>query len=119
MFNELGISVPKTWAEFTNICDTIVAAGKTPIVMGNSDAWVTGNFIGLLLYRMAGDERAEEILGLEKGTSLEDPDFVKALQVTYDMAQKGYFNKDMNTLGYEESFSRMFDGSSVMYPLGS
>ncbi len=119
VFNDLGLSVPTTWNEFISVADAIVAAGKTPFVMGNADAWVTGNFVGLFLYRMAGDEKAEAILNLEKGTSLDDPDFVKALQYAYEMAQKGYFNSDMNTLGYEESFARMFDGSSVMYPLGS
>ncbi len=119
IFDELGLTVPSTWGEFMALNDAIVAAGKTPLVMGNADAWVTGNFIGLFLYRMAGDDRANSILNLDKGTTLDDPDFVKALQYAYDMAQKGYFNSDMNTLGYEESFSRMFDGSSVMYPLGS
>ncbi len=119
IFDELGLSVPSDWDEFMALNEAIVAAGKTPLVMGNADAWVTGNFIGLFLYRMAGDDKANSILNLEKGTSLDDPDFVKALQYAYDMAQKGFFNADMNTLGYEESFSRMFDGSSVMYPLGS
>jgi ABC-type glycerol-3-phosphate transport system substrate-binding protein len=58
-------------------------------------------------------------MGLEPGMGLDDPDFVKALQFAYDAGRAGYVNADMNTLGYEESFVRMFDGSSVMMPLGS
>ncbi len=119
VFAELGLSVPTTWAEFMDVCEAIKQSGRTPIVMGNADAWVAGNFAGLFIYRVAGNEKAAAIMGLEAGYSLDDPDFVKALELAYEMGEKGYVNADMNTLGYEESFVRMFDGSAVMYPLGS
>ena len=119
IFDELGLSVPETYNEFINVCETIKASGRTPIVMGNADAWVAGNFIGLFLYRIAGDAKAEAIMNLEPSYSLADPDFVKALQMAYDMGAAGYVNADMNTLGYEESFIPMVNGSAAMYPLGS
>jgi raffinose/stachyose/melibiose transport system substrate-binding protein len=101
------------------VVETIKDADVTPIVMGNADAWVAGNFVGLMLYRIAGNEKAQAIMGLEEGYSLADPDFVQALEIAYEMGQAGYVNADMNTLGYPESFARMFDGSSAMMPLGS
>jgi len=119
IFDELGLSVPETWDDFLDVCEAIKQSGRTPIVMGNADAWVAGNFAGLLLYRMAGNEKAESIMGLEAGYSLDDPDFVRALQLAYDLGKSGYVNADMNTLGYEESFVRIVDGSAAMYPLGS
>lgn len=119
IFDELGLSVPETYNEFINVCEVIKSSGRTPIVMGNADAWVAGNFIGLFLYRMAGDARAEAIMNLESGYSLADPDFVKALQMAYNMGAAGYVNADMNTLGYEESFIPMVNESAAMYPLGS
>lgn len=119
VFDELGLSVPRTWDEFLSALGRIKGSGRTPIVMGNADAWVAGNFVGLMLYRMAGNEKAEAIMGLEAGAGLDDADFVKALEFAYDAGKQGYVNADMNTLGYEESFIRMFDGSSVMMPLGS
>jgi raffinose/stachyose/melibiose transport system substrate-binding protein len=119
VFDELRLSVPETWDEFLNVLAVIKRSGRTPIVMGNADAWVAGNFVGLMLYRMAGNEKAEAIMGLEPGAGLDDPDFVKALEFAYVAGKEGLVNADMNTLGYEESFIRMFDGSSVMMPLGS
>lgn len=119
VFDELGLEVPATWDEFLEVCEAIKQSGRTPIVMGNADAWVAGNFAGLFLYRVAGNEKAQAIMSLEPGYSLDDPDFVKALELAYELGEKGYVNADMNTLGYEESFVRMFDGSAVMYPLGS
>ncbi len=119
IFNDLGLSVPTTYDEFINACEVIKGAGITPIVMGNADAWVAGNFIGLFLYRVAGDAKAEAIMNLEPGYTLADPDFVKALQMAYDMGKAGYVNPDMNTLGYEESFIPMVNGTAAMYPLGN
>lgn len=119
VFNDLGLSPPETWDEFMAVNDALVEAGVTPIVMGNADAWVAGNFVGLMLYRVAGNEKAQAIMNLEPGYSLADPDFVEALQIAYDMGQAGYVNADMNTLGYAESFPRIVDGSAAMYPLGS
>lgn len=119
LFSDLGLREPTTWQELMTTMQTLSAEGITPIVMGNADAWVAGNFVGLLLYRVAGNEKAQAIMGLEPGYSLADPDFVAALQLAYDMGRAGWVNADMNTLGYGESFARMFDGSSAMMPLGS
>lgn len=119
LFDELGLGEPATWDELLATMDAIDDAGVTPIVMGNADAWVAGNFIGLMLYRMAGNEKAQAIMGLEPGYSLADPDFVRALEIAAEMGERGWVNADMNTLGYPESFARMFDGSSAMMPLGS
>lgn len=119
LFSELGLSEPDSWDELLSTMTTLSGEDVTPIVMGNADAWVAGNFVGLMLYRMAGNEKAQAIMGLEAGYSLADPDFVAALELAQVMGEAGYVNADMNTLGYPESFARMFDGSSAMMPLGS
>ncbi|HOV63466.1 MAG TPA: ABC transporter substrate-binding protein [Spirochaetia bacterium] len=119
IFNKLNLKVPKTWTEFLTVCAKIKEAGMTPILMGNSDAWIAGNFVGLFLYRWAGEQKTIDILSLKPGTKFTDPDFVKAMQFAYDLGKLGYINKDLNTLEYEPSFARLFDGSAVMYPLGT
>ncbi|MEW5816232.1 MAG: extracellular solute-binding protein [Spirochaetota bacterium] len=119
IFERLNLKVPKSWNEFLDVCAKIKAAGITPILMGNSDAWVAGNFAGLFLSRWAGDEKADDILSLKPGTKFNNPDFVKALQFAYDLGKMGYINKDLNTLEYDPSFARLFDNSSAMYPLGT
>lgn len=39
MFNELGLSIPKTWDEFMTVIDTIEAAGKKPFIFTYKDSW--------------------------------------------------------------------------------
>ena len=39
IFKKLGLSVPKTYAEFKAVCDKIKAAGITPIYESGADGW--------------------------------------------------------------------------------
>ena len=119
IFDRLNLKEPETWDEFLDLCQVLKDNSITPILMGNTDAWVTGNFGGLFLSRWAGEEKTHKILSLEKGTALNDPDFVKALEFAYLLGEKGFVNDDMNTLGYEESFGLLFDEIAAMYPLGT
>ena len=119
IFSKLSLTAPGTWDEFLNICAKIKGAGITPILMGNSDAWVAGNFAGLFLSRVAGDKETDDVLSLKKGTRFNNPGFIKAMQYASDLGMKGYINRDVNTLGYDPSFARLFDNSSAMYPLGT
>ena len=118
-FDELGLSAPATWEEFLALSESLVAEDITPVLMGNSGAWVAGNFGSLFLYRHAGEEFTDRVLSLEEGTQLNNSRFVEALEFVYELGEQGYVNEDMNTLGYEPSFARLFDGSSAMYPLGT
>ncbi len=119
IFDRLNLQEPATWDEFLKVCQALKDNNITPILMGNADAWVTGNFGGLFFSRWAGEEKTHKIFSLEEGTALNDPDFVKALEFAYKLAEQGFVNDDMNTLGYEESFARLFNESSAMYPLGT
>lgn len=119
IFNKLGLSVPKTWSEFLSVCDTISSSNITPILIGNADAWPAGNFISLFLSRVAGDEYFDSVLSMKEGTSFNNPGFVKALQYAYDLGKSGFINSDLNTLSGDESYSRLFDNSSAMYPIGT
>ncbi len=119
IFDRLNLKKPATWDEFLKLCQVLKDNGITPLLMGNADAWVTGNFGGLFLSRWTGEEKTHKILSLEKGTALNDPDFVKALEFAYQLGEQGFVNDDMNTLGYEESFARLFNESTAMYPLGT
>lgn len=118
-FDELGVSPPSTWQEFLDVCEALSEEGITPILMGNADAWVAGNFGGVFVYRWAGEEYTDRVFRLESGTRLNNSRFVEALEFAYELGELGYVNQDMNTLGYEPSFARLFDGSAAMYPLGT
>ncbi|MFA7565724.1 MAG: extracellular solute-binding protein [Alkalispirochaeta sp.] len=119
LFNRYGLAAPDTWDEFLAVGEVLLENGVTPIVMGNADAWVAGNFIGVFLSRWAGDDYTHRVLSLEPGTALNNPRFIEALQFAYELGRRGFINSDVNTLGYEDSFARLFNESAAIYPLGT
>ena len=52
MFEEQGLEVPKTWDEFVEVCETLQAAGITPIYSTYKDPWTVGQ--GLFDYTVGG-----------------------------------------------------------------
>ena len=56
IFNNLGISVPKTWDEFVKACETIKASGVTPITIGSKYLWTTAGVFDYLNLRTNGYE---------------------------------------------------------------
>lgn len=52
MFEENGWTVPTTWAEFLALCDTVQAAGYTPLYEGINGVWHTQTWFYALTYKM-------------------------------------------------------------------
>ncbi|MEI5582525.1 MULTISPECIES: ABC transporter substrate-binding protein [unclassified Agromyces] len=52
MFEENGLEVPTTWDEFVEVCETLQAAGITPIYSTYKDPWTVGQ--GLFDYTVGG-----------------------------------------------------------------
>ncbi|MGQ7787281.1 ABC transporter substrate-binding protein [Nesterenkonia sp. K-15-9-6] len=48
LFDRLGISAPKTWDEFINLCDTLQDAGVTPIGTTQVNIWPVANWFSML-----------------------------------------------------------------------
>lgn len=119
IFDQYNLSPPSSWAELLEVSRTLQQNNITPIVMGNADAWVAGNFGGVFLARWGGDDFYHEVLSMEPGTRLNNDRFVRALRFMQEMAQIGAVNQDLNTLGYRESFTVLLDGSAAMMPMGT
>ena len=56
IFDEHNLTVPTTWDEFINVCETLKAAGITPISFGNQEPWSASHYIGTLNQICVPDE---------------------------------------------------------------
>jgi raffinose/stachyose/melibiose transport system substrate-binding protein len=54
LLEEHGVTPPTTWEELLAACDTLNAAGITPISSGNKDLWAAGNWLSHLASRVVG-----------------------------------------------------------------
>jgi ABC-type glycerol-3-phosphate transport system substrate-binding protein len=86
IFAENNLQVPKTWADFTKIADTLVAKGIVPLHQMNiifEFVWFQALLVG---------SNPEAYQGLETGkTKYTDPTVVDAVKAWYQMANKKYF----------------------------
>ena len=93
IFEEQGLEVPQTWDEFVTVCETLKAAGITPISYGNQEKWPATHYIGTLNQLLVSDEvRAVDYTPTTGEFS--DPGYVEAL--TYYQQIVSYSNDGVN-----------------------
>ncbi|MNM26014.1 Multiple sugar-binding protein precursor [compost metagenome] len=117
IFSDLGLEPPTTWDQFLEVCEKIKQAGTTPIMIGNSDLWTAGNWVGHILSRVVGEDAYSEALQLKQ--PFNSPDFVKAYGYVQELWNKGYINDNVNALGDSEADMLFLNGKSAMHPIGS
>ncbi len=111
-YEELGLSVPKTWDEFLSNCDALEKAGKTAVYMSGGDTWTTQ-----VLF-----------LGDNYNVNAADPDFPQkftegtAKFATTPAALKGWekyedlvgrYNADSSAAKYEDGCEAMAKGEAT------
>lgn len=78
IFEEHNLEAPKTWDEFMNVCETLKAAGITPIAFGNQEPWSASHYIGTLNQIFVPDDVRAKDYDPTSG-EFTDPGYVEAL----------------------------------------
>ena len=112
VFEELGLSVPATWAQFLNVCEKIKASGRTPIAMTLEGRWQALIWWTEILIKTD----PELYLGIVNGkTQFADPKIIKALQPWLKVIS--YFPEDQ-MLPWQEVYPKIYSGEFTMDLLG-
>lgn len=117
IFEENGVSVPTTYEEFLDVCQTLKDNGVTPMAMCGSDAWIPAQFVQQIAGGMAGDQLFKDICDGKENWNNET--HVKAAEEVKKMADAGYFQDGYIGMGPEESTSLFTSGKTAMYFQGS
>ena len=118
IFNELGLKVPTTSAEFIDVLQKIKDNGKyAPLAEGTSESWQLA-YNGLYSIGPAYWHGEEGRLGLIDGTKkLTDPDFVAAFKAY--AAWKPFLPAGYEALGYADMTQLFTLGKAAILPDGS
>ncbi|WBB59691.1 extracellular solute-binding protein [Streptomyces sp. WMMC500] len=121
LFAKAGITAPPTtWAEFTDVCDRLKAAGITPIELGGGDPFAASMpLVGILSADVLGKNPnwlQDRYAGKVKFT---DPDVVAAATKYRKMAKSGYFQDGALGVKYADSITNFTSGKAAMYVMGS
>lgn len=112
IFEEQGIKIPTTQAEFDAACQKLVDAGIQPIYMPAADSWP-------LLYQFAldpifSDKELLEKLNSNQTTYAEIPAMKGMLEWYKNCADKGYFGKDYATDTWDYCSEVLGTGEAAM-----
>jgi ABC-type glycerol-3-phosphate transport system substrate-binding protein len=115
IFEKLGLSIPKTQAEFEALCDALLAAGVQPIFYPTADAWP-------ILYQFGMDP----IFDSSEGAKLLDrlnkneikyadiPQMTSMLQWFKRAAEKGHFGKNFMSDRFDYMSEVLGKGEAAM-----
>lgn len=118
IFADLNLSVPRSFEELLQVCETLQANGIAPFYLGNKDGWVA-QIWGLTTF--------SEVV---KGTDIMDkinrnqlkhadvPEFEESLAQIMQLIDKGYINSDHLSVGFDGLGAAMNAGKAAMTVLG-
>lgn len=121
IFNELGLSVPKTFAEFEATLAKLKDAGYVPLTFGNVEGWPAGQTLGEIINTQLKDRAMLDdlIYSSGKGASWDSPEVIAAAQKLVEWADKGYFTSGYEGIGYDDSTNLFNNGEGAMMLTGS
>jgi len=116
VFAEAGITtLPTTWPEFLQVCDTLKQKGKVPIALGAQTPWVTQ----LITYALVPSTVYVKDPDFDKqmadgSATFADSGWVDALEMYLDLQKRGYFNDNVNGTTFEQQTSMVATGEAAM-----
>jgi raffinose/stachyose/melibiose transport system substrate-binding protein len=118
VYQELGLSVPKTWAEFEVNNEKIKAAGKAPVIATYGDTWSSQLFVLADYYNVqqalpnfATDYTANKL------KIASTPPAIEGFNYLQEGNQKGWYQKDYATTKFEQGLKLLADGDGVHFPM--
>lgn len=116
IFEELGLSVPKDWPEFLDVCEKLKNAGITPIISGNKDSYA----LQFGLYQIAANQVYSQNPDFndqlaDGTTSLTDAGtWDKVIDQYLLLYKNNYVEEHSLTVGSQEALQRFTDGEAAM-----
>lgn len=118
VFADNGLEVPTTYEQFLNIVDVLSAAGITPVTVPNKEPWVGSILYSTIFERIAGLDVYQKTVMDGEGSWTDEP-FIEAGRYIQDLAKRGAFDSNMNSIGMEEAEIKLAEGKAGMYLQGT
>lgn len=119
VFKNNGIEVPTTVDEFNKACETLKAAGITPIYVSMADSWTVNQIMNAEWPNiLAANPDALDKLNKNEIRWDSLPQFNDMFVRLKDWVDKGYINSDMATATYEMGQKAIASGSAAMMYMG-
>jgi raffinose/stachyose/melibiose transport system substrate-binding protein len=118
IYSELGLQVPKTWAEFMANNAKIKAAGKDPVIQTYQDTWTSQLFVlGDFHNVSAAQPGFADQYTKNQAKYATSPAALKGFQHLQEVHDAGYQNKDFASTKLEDGLRKLAKGEGAHYPM--
>lgn len=119
VFETNNIEIPKTYEEFEKACETLKAAGITPLYVSMKDGWTVNQIINAEWPNILA-KNPDSLDKLNKNEMRWDeiPEFVQLFERLQTWVEKGYINSDLSTASYEMAQKAIGSGQAAMMYMG-
>ncbi|MBI5957424.1 MAG: carbohydrate ABC transporter substrate-binding protein [Chloroflexi bacterium] len=117
LFEKAGVTkVPETWDEFLGACDTLNAAGISPITIGTRYPWTAAAWFDYLNMRVNGPQFHIDLMLLKE--SYTDERVKKTFEVWNQLFEHDCFIDDPAAYAWQEAVDFMVQEEAAMYLMG-
>ena len=100
MFAQYDLSAPSTWAEFEQVCDTLLENGVPPIALDGNISFYNAYYYKWAVQQVMGSGNFLKAAQDETGAAWDDPGYLKAAELVHELSKGG---KNYFQAGYEGS----------------
>jgi raffinose/stachyose/melibiose transport system substrate-binding protein len=118
LFDQFGLSFPKTYDELANCAKTFKADGITSFAVGAKDGWPVTMATQFLLDREAGYEFFERSC-VDKSVSMAAPEYTKAAEKILELVNLGAFSEGILGATQSDAENMFLQGKAAMIITGS
>jgi len=118
IYADLGLSVPKTWADFMANNEKIKAGGKVPVIQTYGDTWTSQLFVLADFFNVqaAVPGFAADYTG-NKAKYAATPAAMAGFQHQEDVFKAGYLNADFGAAKLDDGLTMLAMGEGAHYPM--
>ncbi len=117
VFLSLGLTPPKTWDAFLDVCQRIKASGITPIAIGTKERWPAQFWFDYLLLRTAGPAYRQDLMNGKK--SYTDPEVKRAFSLWGRLLEMRAFNDAPEKEDWAGAAVSVRNGQAAMTLMGT
>lgn len=119
IFNELGLTIPKTWPEFLDVVKKIKESGKyDALALGLKDSWVDYPFNEFMpFYENDGEDYLNKMANDDAPFTAGKP-FYEAYKKINDLYELKAFGKDPLGYGWDQQRANFVSGKAAMFAAG-
>lgn len=117
VFADLGLQVPKTWAEFMANNAKIKAAGIDPVIQTYGDTWTSQLFVLADFANVTAGQSDWAAKYTANQAKYVDEPAIKGFQRLEEVKKAGYLNKDYASTKNTQGLQKLVKGSGAQYPM--